>query len=722
MAKICLKCGEIFENNTLSCPNCGRVLTGIGNGEDEILLPEELSYQENLDPKQRKRLAKARRVFLHNPDVYGKKRDKTNEQPAGEVAGEEPKHSREEKDEQDSFDDSHETAEDFYREFWQEEKDKEKKDRKTAIFFLMASAVLLVVLLYFGIGAFLRNTRKNNKNDNQSGYASEDTDVYASVTQEPTVVPEITATVTKPGYVPGKPSAMDIKEGTEGDAWEGTVKNSFDSGEGTEASPYIIKSGDELAYLANEVNMGNSFEGICFALGGDINLGGRSWTPIGYYYLSNGSNLAHAFSGSFDGKGYTISNLMIDGTSYTTGLIYSSPDACVGLFGALSGAEIKNLNIKNAEFSISRSGGEIHAGLIAGYANDGVKISACNADGNLNIQTSDRIAAGLLFGVIKNSEATGCSTSGSISLTNKTAAIDAALGAGYSVSSIFENNTIGGSVTSECSDNSYIGGLIGYGSKNSLKENVLDLSLSVTGKKEGTLTVAGGISGADYEGSDSGSSVKAKLNVESTGYIYAGGECGFSQDYLVENISAECTMVIKDTSELDAIMAGGLFGHAENIEMNSISVSGSLDSSVEGRNYVGGCFGNVKDSKIFMLSSNVSLTAESVNESTSDIRAGGLAGNTSGTVYDSAEVDGSIKIVSALDGYAGGAFGCVENGEYYNVNARGELSNTSKNVASCGGIAGYAKGDYVIDASVGSGSISVTGEKKYEGNIIGIKG
>ena len=38
--------------------------------------------------------------------------------------------------------------------------------------------------------------------------------------------------------------------------WDGSVAESFDSGTGTEDDPYIIKTAEQLAYLAQYVNSG----------------------------------------------------------------------------------------------------------------------------------------------------------------------------------------------------------------------------------------------------------------------------------------------------------------------------------------------------------------------------------------------------------------------------------------------------------------------------------
>ena len=41
------------------------------------------------------------------------------------------------------------------------------------------------------------------------------------------------------------------------DVWDGSIANGFSGGDGNEATPYLISSGAELAYLAKGVNDGS---------------------------------------------------------------------------------------------------------------------------------------------------------------------------------------------------------------------------------------------------------------------------------------------------------------------------------------------------------------------------------------------------------------------------------------------------------------------------------
>ena len=131
--------------------------------------------------------------------------------------------------------------------------------------------------------------------------------------------------------------------------------------EDPDAETFTITSAEDLAGLAAIVNgtataemvtysadsepttIQDSFAGKTIALAADIDLANGAWTPIG-------TDLPNCFSGTFDGKGYTIYNLNVQGVNN------------VGLFGyAANGGNVKNLTVKNATVK-----GNDYAGVIMG--------------------------------------------------------------------------------------------------------------------------------------------------------------------------------------------------------------------------------------------------------------------------------------------------------------------------------------------------------------------
>lgn len=135
------------------------------------------------------------------------------------------------------------------------------------------------------------------------------------------------------------------------DVWDGSsIASNFSGGDGNEATPYLISSGAELAYLAKGVNDGSiTTSDKYFKLTNDIDLNDQAWTPIG--------RRGYSFQGNFDGDNHTISNL------------YISKEAAhdyAGLFGYYSftsDVTIKNLGITVGQLGVTGNG---NAGGLAG--------------------------------------------------------------------------------------------------------------------------------------------------------------------------------------------------------------------------------------------------------------------------------------------------------------------------------------------------------------------
>lgn len=174
---------------------------------------------------------------------------------------------------------------------------------------------------------------------------------------------------------------------TESSAWDGATL-SKPSGDGTEASPYIIEDGERLAWLAKTVNDASSVKSIYAELADDIDLGNNLWTPIGKDF--------HEFQGSFDGKGYTVSGINVKDTTNA------------GLFGVVKGAEIKNLIVSG---TIS---GTENAGGIAGKAKSiACEFTNCGNEANVNGKTAGGILGNNFTSDVKCS-ISACYNTGSI--------------------------------------------------------------------------------------------------------------------------------------------------------------------------------------------------------------------------------------------------------------------------------------------------------------------
>ena len=161
------------------------------------------------------------------------------------------------------------------------------------------------------------------------------------------------------------------------------------TGSGTSAKPYIISSTEELDLLASRVNSGNNYNGAYFELGANITYvpvdsdkDGEyesNFTPIG--------NEGYSFNGYFDGKGHTISGIIVKGRSYA------------GLFGRVDhNASIKNLTIANSTIE-----GHQNVGGIVGYVGDVEKkrmscviIENCHVFDDVRVMSDKEFVGGIV--------------------------------------------------------------------------------------------------------------------------------------------------------------------------------------------------------------------------------------------------------------------------------------------------------------------------------------
>lgn len=127
----------------------------------------------------------------------------------------------------------------------------------------------------------------------------------------------------------------------ESGSWVDNVLNAADISEEMHygVNCMVIDSADDLARVAYELgrqNPDSDYVNGNFYLAADIDLAGKTWTPIG--------TTTTPFNGVFFGNGFTISNITIAQASQ-----YTSSD--VGLFGAVTGS-IVDLNVAG-DFSVS---------------------------------------------------------------------------------------------------------------------------------------------------------------------------------------------------------------------------------------------------------------------------------------------------------------------------------------------------------------------------------
>ena len=174
-------------------------------------------------------------------------------------------------------------------------------------------------------------------------------------------------------------------------------------GDGTENSPLEISTIDELRYFVGLVN--GTLEGVdkdstaCAILTTDLDLSGEngieSWTPIG--------NQTY-YSGCFDGKGHSISNIVVEGRNNNN----------LGTFGLCKSATIKNIELIN----IQVNSGYKNSGGLAGYTCQS-SFTNCKVSGTISASSY----TGGILGRSVNCSVDNCHNSATIKAYDETGGI-----------------------------------------------------------------------------------------------------------------------------------------------------------------------------------------------------------------------------------------------------------------------------------------------------------
>lgn len=225
-----------------------------------------------------------------------------------------------------------------------------------------------------------------------------------------------------------------------GPLWSGETDTAWFF-ENPKATEYSLSTAEQLAGLAQlvdgtaeiprnadpSVSLPVTFEGKTIKLTQNVNLKGTVFEPIGSYRKEL------PFKGTFDGQGYTISNLSQNTWDLNNGYYYSG-DLGLGLFGYIEEATIKNLKIDKADISgesaivgtvaaiaigdcrfenitVTNTKGadyQYYAGGIVGWASGNHEYFNCNVDASTSIAAQwgdfDNSTGGLIGGCGSDSE------------------------------------------------------------------------------------------------------------------------------------------------------------------------------------------------------------------------------------------------------------------------------------------------------------------------------
>jgi len=444
----------------------------------------------------------------------------------------------------------------------------------------------------------------------------------------------------------------------------------YDDGSGTVADPFVITTADELNFVRYNLDRH-------FVLGDDIDLSAYSnWEPLGTFTpLSDAPeheetpHPKYAFTGTFNGDGYTISNLTID----------QPFDMAVGLFGCVAGSETKEIEI---------------TGVNCNNCLRNVKRGLSAVDGVQNVYI-DRVPGSV-------STATVVLRESSVSVF---ALEDAVNGAGhYTAGAITDVPTPNAiyDLTVEDVDVTgmmLVGGVVGY-AFNCNFDDVDLVSASGSNTIRGN-SMLGGIVGGTV-----------------------GGDIGSN----IDNCDAEADIIVFDA--MNSGMAGILGGGLEGYSVDTCTAVGTI--TAEGENVVGlgGLAGCIFEA-LYIQDSSATVIITAL-ESGGDLIGGltGFAGTyapDSPTEISGCYADADISVAAdavRIGGLIGGEFFIEEYAAYFPDPSTFEIvdcettGSITGGLEFVGGIAGKIFGDSTVDSITSSdmtwngGAAALIGEEQ----------
>ena len=378
-------------------------------------------------------------------------------------------------------------------------------------------------------------------------------------------------------------------------------------------------------------------------------------------------NSSTKFSGTFDGKNHTISNLKTSGQ-------YS------GLFGYVNGATIQNLTV-----NVANNAGATSAGGLVGAVNGTTTIRNCTVNGTISGTHQVGGFVGFAQGVYQdntlvlpcNLTIEGCINNATVTTTsqasdnNRTSAggfvgyVNA--GATVTITSYTDENgqtkksTNNGKIsTTSSADNKGVGGFVGYSyGKITLTDCVNEKNATITGK-ERVGGLVGYIGKADSDSQKemviSGCENKAAVMSNSTNDVYGiGGIVGYNSGHKVAITNCINSGAITGTHE-----TAGIIGYSDHSEISNCTNSGA----VSGFATVGGIVGKMGGGSIVSCKNTATVKASKARDIDGDgnldgAYLGGIAGWIAGNVnncYNSGTVTtetswGNSNIVGGIVGY-----------------------------------------------------------------------
>ena len=290
-----------------------------------------------------------------------------------------------------------------------------------------------------------------------------------------------------------------------------------------------VSSAEELAAISK--NLSGKYY-----LTANIDLTGKSWTPIGMYFYK-------PFTGEFDGNGYVIKGLSVSNS--TSGS--SSARVGVGLFGCTSGAKLQNVSVIDASV-VNTAANDVSTGILVGCG---------HATTIIHCYTSGTVSSKCVYG-----------TGG---IVGHTMPRTGTASAGAYILRCASSATVS-------STSSYAGGIAG-GSNEDIEECYFTGSVTSSGSCVGG--IVGFITGASMKYCWSSGSVEGKQNGANGGVAGLVGSGSASYGYTIADVNGTNTTFKTTNINYRSAQPAVGGGSAQNVyfEKGHFSVKGTANTS-----------------------------------------------------------------------------------------------------------------------------------------------
>lgn len=513
------------------------------------------------------------------------------------------------------------------------------------------------------------------------------------------------------------------------------------SGAGNSTDPYQITNCTQLQEI-------NASLKSYYILVNNINCSAtKTWNGgKGFFPIANQTNettgwydFSKNFSGSFDGQGYTISDIYINRTN----------NILVGIFAVVSNATIKNVHITNVNIT-----GWYYNGGLAAYL-ESSRVDNVSITGYVNgsgTSGSSNMANGLLFGFVgqesgnwaRRSNITNCSAIGTVSGRGVIGLI-AGFGDGAEINSCYSSGQVVGIGTSS-SDWSF-GGIIGEADSPFLITNSIsfaNVSIPITGDA----SRVGGIVGWLNAGTTGNANVtNSNASGILTGNGLVRGIAGYNQNGTIINsyfngtINSNIVYDITNCSQLQN-MSQDLYGSFKLLNNINCSETKTWNGG-KGFEPIGGRFYGTFDGQGYNITGlyiyrtaetnpttyaghglfnssdgiikNVGLVDADITVQGPNNRVGGLVGWNGGTINNSF-ITGKVYLSFSGSGYTagGGLVGVNFGGTIINSYSKANVTGYGLDDLKLGGLIGFASGGSKINNSYATGNVLIQSAAAFD--------